>query len=77
MTEFVMPKLGADMTAGTLIAWHKKPGDVVRRGDVVAEVETDKGVIDVEIFTAGVIDRLLVQAGEKVPVGTALATVRG
>lgn len=76
MTEFLMPKLGADMSAGTLVAWHKKPGDAVRRGDVVAEVETDKGVIDVEIFTSGTIDRLLVQPGEKVPVGTALATVR-
>jgi pyruvate dehydrogenase E2 component (dihydrolipoamide acetyltransferase) len=76
MADFVMPKLGADMSAGTLVAWHKKPGDVVRRGDVVAEVETDKGVIDVEIFTSGTIERLLIQPGEKVPVGTVLATVR-
>lgn len=76
MAEFVMPKLGTDMTAGTLVAWHKKPGDAVRRGDIVAEVETDKGVIEVEIFTTGVIDRLLVQPGARVPVGTVLATVR-
>jgi pyruvate dehydrogenase E2 component (dihydrolipoamide acetyltransferase) len=76
MADFVMPKLGADMTAGTLVAWHKKPGDPVRRGDIVAEVETDKGVIDVEIFTGGVIERLLVQPGQKVPVGTMLATVQ-
>jgi pyruvate dehydrogenase E2 component (dihydrolipoamide acetyltransferase) len=76
MADFVMPKLGADMSAGTLVAWHRQPGDVVRRGDVVAEVETDKGVIDVEIFTSGTIERLLIQPGEKVPVGTVLATVR-
>lgn len=76
MADFVMPKLGADMSAGTLVAWHKKPGDAVRRGDIIAEVETDKGVIDVEIFTGGVIERLLVQPGAKVPVGTVLATVR-
>jgi len=76
MAEFLMPKLGADMTAGTLVAWRKKPGDAVRRGDVVAEVETEKGDIDVEIFTDGVIERLLIQAGEKVPVGTPLAVVR-
>ena len=75
MADFVMPRLGADMTAGTLVAWHKKPGDRVRRGDIVADVETDKGVIEVEIFTSGVIDRVLVQPGEKVPVGTVLATV--
>jgi pyruvate dehydrogenase E2 component (dihydrolipoamide acetyltransferase) len=77
MAEFLMPKLGADMTAGTLVAWHKKPGDVVHRGDVVAEVETDKGVIDVEIFADGVLEKLLVEPGETVPVGTPLAIVRG
>src|SRR6516164_4209284 len=76
MADFLMPKLGADMSAGTLVAWHKKPGEVVRRGDVVDEVETDKGVIDIEIFTSGTIERLLIQPGEKVPVGTVLATVR-
>jgi pyruvate dehydrogenase E2 component (dihydrolipoamide acetyltransferase) len=76
MAEFVMPKLGADMTAGTLVAWHTKPGDAVRRGDIVADVETEKGVIEVEIFTGGVIERLLVEPGARVPVGTALATVR-
>lgn len=76
MAEFRMPKLGADMSAGTLVAWHRKPGDVVRRGDVIAEVETDKGVIDVEIFTSGTLDRLLIQPGNRVPVGTVLATVR-
>lgn len=71
-----MPILGADMEAGTLVAWRKQPGDRVRRGDVVAEVETEKGLIDVEIFVTGVIDRLLVQPGQRVPVGTVLAIVR-
>lgn len=75
MPEFLMPKLGADMSAGTLVDWRKKPGDAVRRGDIVASVETDKGVIDVEIFTAGVIQKLLVEPGQKVPVGTPLAVV--
>ena len=76
MAEFLMPKLGADMTAGTLVAWHKQPGDTVKRGDIVAEVDTEKGDIDVEIFTGGIIERILVQPGEKVPVGTVLAIVR-
>lgn len=76
MADFLMPKLGADMTAGTLVAWRKKPGDSVRRGDIVAEVETDKGVIEVEIFSTGVIEKLLVQPGEKAPVGAALAAIR-
>jgi pyruvate dehydrogenase E2 component (dihydrolipoamide acetyltransferase) len=77
MADFVMPKLGADMSAGTLVLWYKKPGEVVRRGDIIAAVETDKGVIDVEIFSSGVIEKILVQPGEKVPVGTVLASVRG
>ncbi len=76
MAEFVMPKLGADMIEGRLVAWYKKPGEAVQRGDIVAEVETDKGDIDVEIFTSGVIDRILVEPGETVPVGRLLATIR-
>lgn len=75
MAEFVMPTLGADMTAGTLLAWMKKPGDSVKRGEIIAEVDTDKGVIEVEVFTNGVIEKLLVEPGAEVPVGTALAII--
>lgn len=76
MAEFVMPALGADMDAGTLIAWKKQPGDRVTKGEIIAEIDTDKAAIDVEVFTTGVIERLLVQPGEKVPVGTVLALIR-
>ncbi|MBI4012418.1 MAG: 2-oxo acid dehydrogenase subunit E2 [Candidatus Rokubacteria bacterium] len=76
MAEFVMPILGADMQAGTLVAWRKRPGDRVRRGEIVADVETEKGLIEVEIFTSGVIERLLVAPGQTVPVGTVLAIVQ-
>jgi pyruvate dehydrogenase E2 component (dihydrolipoamide acetyltransferase) len=75
MGDFLMPSLGADMEAGILVEWLKRPGDRVRRGDIVAVVETDKGAIEVEIFEEGVIDRLLVDVGAKVPVGTPLATL--
>ena len=71
-----MPSLGADMDAGTLRAWRVGPGDAVARGDVVAEVETDKGIVEVEIWEAGVIEAIAVQPGTKVPVGTVLATTR-
>ena len=71
-----MPILGADMTAGTLIAWRVRPGDAVRRGDILAEVETDKGLIDVEAFVSGVVEKLLVGAGATVPTGTVLALIR-
>jgi pyruvate dehydrogenase E2 component (dihydrolipoamide acetyltransferase) len=76
MADFVMPILGADMEAGTLVAWRKKPGDRVERGEIVADVETDKGAIEVEIFTSGVIEKIVVEPGAKVPVGTVLAIVR-
>lgn len=71
-----MPVLGADMTAGRLVTWYKQPGDAVRRGDIIAEVDTDKGAIDVEVFVPGVVERILVRPGEKVPVGTPLAIIR-
>jgi pyruvate dehydrogenase E2 component (dihydrolipoamide acetyltransferase) len=70
-----MPILGADMTAGTLIAWRKRPGDRVRRGEIIAEVETDKGLIDIEVFTSGVLERVLVERGQTVPTGTVLAII--
>jgi pyruvate dehydrogenase E2 component (dihydrolipoamide acetyltransferase) len=72
-----MPALGADMTEGTVVEWHVQPGDEVHRGDIVASVDTSKAEIDIEIFESGVIDELLVGVGEKVPVGTPLARLRG
>jgi pyruvate dehydrogenase E2 component (dihydrolipoamide acetyltransferase) len=71
-----MPILGADMQAGTLVAWRKRPGDRVRRGEIVAEVETEKGLIEVEIFVSGILERILVEPGQTVPVGTVLARIR-
>jgi pyruvate dehydrogenase E2 component (dihydrolipoamide acetyltransferase) len=77
VSEFKMPSLGADMEKGTLVAWNVKPGDRVKRGDIIAVVETDKGAFDTECYEEGVIEKLLVEPGSKVPVGTPLAIVRG
>jgi pyruvate dehydrogenase E2 component (dihydrolipoamide acetyltransferase) len=71
-----MPSLGADMDEGTVTEWLVQPGDAVRRGDIVAIVDTDKADVDVEIFENGVIEEILVPVGERVAVGTPLATVR-
>jgi len=71
-----MPTLGADMSAGTLTSWKKQPGDAVKRGDIVAVVETDKADIEIEVFTSGVLEKLLVEPGTTVPVGTPLALIR-
>ena len=76
MSEFRMPSLGADMEAGTLVAWQKAPGDRLAKGDTIAAVDTDKGVIDVEVFHPGILEELLVAEGTKVPVGTPLARIR-
>lgn len=75
MIEFKLPSLGADMDEGTLLAWHVKPGDAVRRGQVVAVVDTSKAAVDVEIWIEGVVHELRVPVGEKVPVDTVLATL--
>lgn len=72
-----MPSLGADMETGTLVEWLVQPGQAVKRGDVVAVVETQKGAIDIEIFETGTIEEIRVQPGQKVPVGTVLATLKG
>jgi pyruvate dehydrogenase E2 component (dihydrolipoamide acetyltransferase) len=75
MSIFRMPSLGADMEAGTLVEWLVHPGDPVKRGDVVAVVETAKGAIEIEIFQDGVVRELVAQPGAVVPVGAPLAEV--
>jgi pyruvate dehydrogenase E2 component (dihydrolipoamide acetyltransferase) len=61
------------MESGKLVQWCVKPGDQVKRGDIVALVETDKGVIDVEVFASGRVDKLIVEPDTHVPVGAVLA----
>lgn len=76
MAEFRMPSLGADMEAGTLVLWRVQPGETVKRGDIIADVETEKGIIEGEVFEAVVMDQLLIHEGQEVPVGTVLAMIR-
>ena len=71
-----MPALGADMEAGIILQWLVKPGDAVKRGDIIAVAETDKGAIDLEIWESGVIEEVVVPPGTRVPVGAVLARVR-
>lgn len=75
MAEFCMPSLGADMEVGTLIQWLVQPGDAVKRGDIIAVVDTEKAAIEIEVFESGVIKNLVVQIGETVPVGAVLAII--
>jgi len=75
MGELLMPSLGADMEAGTVVEWLVKPGDIVHKGDIVAVVDTDKANIDIETFEGGTVSELLVPLGRRVAVGTPLATL--
>jgi len=76
MIDFKLPSLGSDMDKGKLLEWKVKPGDHVKRGDVVAVVDTSKAAVDVEIWNEGTVHELIVQPGETIPVGTVLATLR-
>ncbi|HVN63381.1 MAG TPA: biotin/lipoyl-containing protein, partial [Candidatus Binataceae bacterium] len=75
MAEFRMPALGADMEHGTILEWLVKPGDKVKRGDIVAVIDTEKATIEVENFESGTIQSIVVPVGEKVPIGTVLAVI--
>lgn len=70
-----MPSLGPEMESGTLVEWLVKPGDEVKKGDIVAIVDTEKASIDVEVFEGGVIEKILIPVGQTVPVGTPLAVI--
>ena len=72
-----MPKLSDTMTEGTLIKWHKQVGDAVEIGDILAEIETDKATMEMEAFDDGTITEILIQAGEKAPIGGVLAILDG
>ncbi len=74
-TQVEMPKMGYDMTEGTILAWHKQEGDPVSKGDVLGEIETGKVNIEIEAFDAGILRKILVHAGQTVPVGTPIAII--
>jgi pyruvate dehydrogenase E2 component (dihydrolipoamide acetyltransferase) len=75
MNEIVMPKLSDTMTEGRLVSWKKRVGETVRRGDILAEVETDKANMELEAFASGVLLEIRVQAGELAEVGTVIAVI--
>lgn len=68
-----LPKLGATMAEGTIVKWNVQPGDQVRAGDILCEVETDKSVIDVESAWDATMSEIVIGPGEPVPVGTVIA----
>jgi pyruvate dehydrogenase E2 component (dihydrolipoamide acetyltransferase) len=73
--EITMPKLSDTMTEGRLISWKKVVGDRVDRGEIIAEVETDKATMELESFSSGVLLEIRIKPGETAPVGTVMALV--
>jgi len=75
MIEFRLPSLGADMDRGTLLQWRVEVGQTVKKGDIVAVVDTSKAAVDLEIWVDGTVHRLLTTVGETIPVGAPMALV--
>ena len=74
-TSIVMPQMGYDMKEGTVVRWHKQEGDPVARGEVIADIETDKATVEFEAYTAGVLRKIVVQEGVAIPVGRLIAVI--
>ena len=68
-----MPKLGYDMETGTVSGWLKRVGDAVARGDVIAEIETDKATVEMEATASGTLTEIVHDAGDVVPIGEPIA----
>lgn len=77
MPDITMPKMGFDMQEGTIVRWLKKPGDEVRRGEPIAEIETDKVTIEIEAFASGTLTEIVVQEGQSAPVNAVIARLDG
>src|SRR5947199_8413283 len=75
MSEINMPRLSDTMEEGTISRWLKQPGDEVKKGDILAEIETDKATMDLEAYESGTLEKILVQGGETVPIGQAVAVI--
>lgn len=73
MTPITMPKLSDTMLEGTLVKWHKKPGDKISLGDVIADVETDKATMEMEAFDEGILGEIVIPEGGVVKVGDPIA----
>ena len=75
MTEVRMPQMGLTMTEGTILCWHKKAGERVEKGDVLAEIETDKISSELEADSEGILLKIYVDEGETAPVQALLAVI--
>ena len=76
-TNIVMPQMGYDMREGTVVKWYKGEGEEVARGEVIADIETDKATVEFEAYTSGVLRRIIADEGVSIPVGELIAVIAG
>ena len=74
-TSMVMPQMGYDMHEGKVVRWLKQEGEEVIRGEVIAEIETDKATVEYEAYTGGVMGKIVAEEGETIPVGGLIAVI--
>ena len=74
-SEVVMPRLSDTMDSGTIARWLKQEGDEVKRGDIIAEIETDKANMELESYSSGILARIIVNEGQSVGLGEPIAVI--
>jgi pyruvate dehydrogenase E2 component (dihydrolipoamide acetyltransferase) len=75
MPEITMPRLSDTMEEGVVVAWLKQVGDKVTRGDILAEIETDKALMELEAYDDGVLEQILAEPGTRVSIGNPIALI--
>src|ERR1700744_1489122 len=76
LVDLVMPKMGESIMEATILKWHKQPGDAVKQDETVLEIATDKVDSEVPSSTEGVLEELLYQVNDVVPIGSGIARIR-
>ena len=74
--EVIMPRLGQEMTQGTIVEWYKKEGDQIEEGEPLFQVDTEKATIDVEAEVSGTLKQILADVDKEVPVGQVVAIIQ-
>src|SRR5450755_4177645 len=75
MPQVFMPRLSDTMTEGTVSTWTKAVGDRIEKGDIIAEIETDKATMELEAYDAGILEQILIGVGTTVPIGEVIAVI--
>ncbi len=76
MGNIIMPRMTDTMETGVLVTWFVKVGDKIKSGDIIAEIETDKAIMDLEVWEDGIIEYIGIEEGKRIPINTIIATIK-